>query len=69
MNDAFEPRNVLEHKVLDAQEGRLTGELFMKQLLDTQVFVLVQETLKALTGAGVGSDGARGSGTPDVATG
>lgn len=46
MTDAFEPRNVLEHKLLDAQEGRLTGELFIEQLLDAQVFVPVQETLK-----------------------
>lgn len=45
MNDAFEPRNELEHALLAAQEGRLAPSDFMGQLLDAQVFVPLEESL------------------------
>ena len=45
MNDAFEPRNELEFQLLAAQEGKLAPRAFMRQLLDAQVFVPVEEPL------------------------
>jgi len=45
MIDRFEPRNELERRLLDAQEGRLAGEDFIQELLGAQVFVPVEEPL------------------------
>jgi hypothetical protein len=37
----FEPKNELEQKLLDAQEGKVSGEDFMRELIDSQVFMPV----------------------------
>lgn len=39
MNDAFIPANDIEEKLLAAQEGRLHGEAFMSELLQSQLFM------------------------------
>ena len=41
MSDAFEPRNELEQQLMDAQEGRISGEAFMRALMEAQVFMPV----------------------------
>ncbi len=43
MNHPFEPRNELEQKLVDAQEGRIDGEEFLAELLAAQVFMPVLE--------------------------
>ena len=43
MNETFEPRNDLEKSLLDAQEGRIPGEQFMQQLLESQVYMPILE--------------------------
>lgn len=43
MNEVFEPRNDLEKSLLDAQEGRIAGEQFMQQLLESQVYMPILE--------------------------
>jgi len=43
MNEIFEPRNDLEKSLLDAQEGRIPGEQFMQQLLESQVYMPILE--------------------------
>jgi len=44
MPDSFEPKNDLEQRLLDAQEGRLEGEAFMRALLTSSVFMPVQDS-------------------------
>jgi hypothetical protein len=41
MNEPFEPRNDLERQLLDAQEGRIPGDVFMQELLVSQIFIPV----------------------------
>jgi hypothetical protein len=41
MNEAFVPRNELERRLLEAQEGRISGDLFMRELLEAHVFMPV----------------------------
>jgi hypothetical protein len=41
MSEAFEPRNELEQQLMDAQEGRISGEAFMRALMEAQVFMPV----------------------------
>ncbi len=43
MNEIFEPRNELEESLLDAQEGRIPGEQFMQELLESQVYMPILE--------------------------
>ena len=43
MNDAFTPHNELEHSLVAAQEGRLSEEAFMAELLNAQVFMPVYD--------------------------
>ena len=43
MNESFEPRNDLEKSLLDAQEGRISGEQFMQALLESQVYMPIYE--------------------------
>jgi hypothetical protein len=43
MNEPFEPRNDLEQRLLEAQEGKIQGEVFMQELLVSQVFVPVKD--------------------------
>lgn len=43
MTESFEARNDLEHKLLDAQEGRLAIEDFMNALMEAQLFMPVLE--------------------------
>lgn len=43
MNEIFEPRNDLEKSLLDAQEGRIPGEQFMQELLESQVYMPILE--------------------------
>lgn len=45
MQDHFEVRNELEQKLLDAQEGQLSSDDFMKYLMDTQVFMPVKDSI------------------------
>jgi hypothetical protein len=45
MQDHFEARNELEQKLLDAQEGQLSSDDFMKYLMDTQVFMPVKDSI------------------------
>lgn len=39
----FAPKNDIEHKLVDAQEGRLTSEDFMQALLDATMFLPVYD--------------------------
>lgn len=41
----FEPRNELEQKLLDAQEGRISGEQFMDELMGSQIFMPVRDSV------------------------
>lgn len=43
MSERFEPRNELEIQLLEAQEGRISSEDFMRQLMDAQVFLPVRD--------------------------
>ena len=43
MNQAFEPRNDLELKLKSAQEGKIDGKVFMEHLLNSQVFMPVED--------------------------
>ena len=43
MSEAFEPRNDLEKSLLDAQEGRIPGEQFMQELMESQVYMPILE--------------------------
>ena len=43
MSDTFEPRNDLEQALVSAQEGRISGEEFMRFLLTQQVFMPVED--------------------------
>lgn len=43
MSDNFNPKNELEEKLLAAQEGRIPGEDFLKELMGAQVFMPVEE--------------------------
>jgi hypothetical protein len=45
MQDDFEARNELEEKLLAAQDGQLSSELFMEYLMDTQVFMPVKDSI------------------------
>jgi len=44
MNASFEPKNDLEQQLLDAQDGRLEGDDFMRALLTSSVFMPVQDS-------------------------
>lgn len=39
MSEPFDPKNELEQRLLDAQEGRISGEEFMNLLMESQVFM------------------------------
>jgi hypothetical protein len=41
--ETFKPKNELERQLLDAQEGKISGEAFMRQLLMLQVFMPVED--------------------------
>ena len=43
MSDDFIPRNELEEKLLAAMEGRLDGEQFVHELLESQVYMPVRD--------------------------
>lgn len=43
MDNIFKPRNELEKSLLDAQEGRIPGEQFMQDLLESQVYMPIFE--------------------------
>ena len=43
VTDGFEPRNELEQCLADAQAGLVEGEAFMVKLLESQVFMPIQE--------------------------
>lgn len=43
MRANFEPRNALEQQLLDAQEGNLDGDVFLHQLMHSQVFMPVKD--------------------------
>lgn len=43
MAEPFEPKNDLEQRLLDAQEGRIPGEEFLQTLLGSQVFMPVRD--------------------------
>ncbi len=43
MTDAFEPKNDLEQKLIDAQEGRITPQEFIDSLMGSEVFMPVYE--------------------------
>lgn len=43
MCNKFEPRNNLEESLLEAQEGRISGENFMRVLTESQVYMPVHE--------------------------
>ena len=45
MSQAFEPRNDLELKLQAAQEGKIDGEVFMEHLMNSQVFMPVEDRL------------------------
>ncbi len=53
MTTTFEPRNELEQRMLDMQNGEISADEFMSQLLDAQVFMPVAP---ATTDDGVPSD-------------
>jgi hypothetical protein len=41
----FEPRNELEQRLLAAQEGRITGEQFIDELMGSQIFMPVRDSV------------------------
>jgi hypothetical protein len=41
MSEDFEPRSELEQRLLAAQEGEIPGDVFLNELLDSQVFMPV----------------------------
>lgn len=43
MSDAFQPRNELEQKLLDAQDGRIGSDELLETLMGSQVFLPVQD--------------------------
>ena len=43
MSQDFEPRNELEHKLMDAQEGRIPPQEFIGVLMTSEVFMPVYE--------------------------
>lgn len=43
MSKHFEPRNDLERQLLAAQEGQVSDDAFMKELMTSQVFMPVQD--------------------------
>lgn len=43
MNEPFEPRNDLEGQLLAAQEGQVSEDAFMEQLMASQVFMPVRD--------------------------
>ncbi len=45
MTDTFQPRNQLEQRLQAAQQGELPGDVFMQQLMDSQVFMPVEDKL------------------------
>ena len=45
MHDSFEARNELEQNLIAAQEGQMSGDAFMKYLMDTQVFMPVKDSI------------------------
>jgi len=45
MHEDFEARNELEQQLLDAQEGKITSEDFMRYLMETQVFMPVKDSI------------------------
>ncbi len=45
MASRFEPRNELEEQLQDAQEGRLAADVFIRQLMDAQVFLPVRDSV------------------------
>lgn len=53
MTTTFEPRNELEQRILDMQNGEISADEFMHQLLDAQVFMPVAP---AVTDDGVPSE-------------
>ncbi len=50
MTEAFEPRNDLEHRLLQAQEGEIGAELFLEGLLSAQVFMPVRDDDLGISG-------------------
>jgi len=45
MHEDFEARNELEQQLLDAQEGKITSEDFVRYLMETQVFMPVKDSI------------------------
>lgn len=43
MNPGFEPKNELEKKLLDAQEGRIAPQDFIDSLMESEVFMPIYE--------------------------
>ncbi|MFQ5642272.1 MAG: SseB family protein [Thiogranum sp.] len=50
MGQEFTPHNDLEQQMLDAQQSRLDSEAFMRQLLDHQLFMPVQDEDSGIDG-------------------
>lgn len=50
MNSTFTAHNDLESKLIAAQEGRLDSNAFMKELLESQVFMPVEDEPEAIQG-------------------
>ena len=48
MTDAFEPRNELEEKLVDAQTGHITSDDLLHTLMTSQVFLPVQDEKPAV---------------------
>lgn len=45
MGDTFEPRNELEQRLQAAQAGEIPADVFMREILDLQVFMPVEDEL------------------------
>ncbi len=50
MSSEFDPRNYLEESLLGAQEGRISGEDFMRALMESQVYMPIHEDQKKAIG-------------------
>lgn len=48
MTDLFEPRNELEKKLLDAQDGRIGSDELLEALMTSQVYLPVQDEKPAV---------------------
>lgn len=48
--EAFEPKNELERRLLSAMAGEISGEIFLQEFMDAQVFMPVSDETDQIKG-------------------